>query len=137
MKGMGMSVPLGLKVDGSGVELHRLDRASQRRGVVPFVRQLDVQLQLELKAKTQRYVLSSLSPLERGGNDRVVFPILIDKVLKLLHICSALLHSQRTRLPLTSHRLLKLIGNVNSLGVSNGNRLLSSLPPRVLNTLPK
>ena len=86
MKGTGKRIPLRLKVDGGGVELHRLDRASQGRRVVPFVRQLDVQFQLDLNTSIHSYVLSSLSPLEGGGNDRVVFLILIDKVLELLHV---------------------------------------------------
>lgn len=37
MKGTCKRIPFGLKVDGSRVELHRLDGASQGSRVVPFV----------------------------------------------------------------------------------------------------
>ena len=137
MKGTPKRIPLGLKVNGRRVELHRLDGTSQGRWVVPFVRQLDVQFQLHLATTTKLYVLSSLSPLERGRNDRVVLLILIDKVLQLLHIGSTLSHRRITRIPLTGQCLLKLLGNIDSLGISDNNRLLSSLPPRILNTLSK
>lgn len=81
------------------------------------------------------YVLSSLGPLECGRNDRVVLLVLIDEVLELLHIASILSYFQLTQIPLTRHRLLKHVGNVDPLGISNSDRLLSSLPPRILNTL--
>ena len=88
-----------------------------------------------MTAAKHLYILSSLGPLECGRNDRVVLLVLIDEVLELLHIASILSYFQMMRIPLTRHRLLKHVGNVDSLGISNSDGLLSSLPPRILNTL--
>ena len=78
--------PFRLKVHGGRLELDRIDSASERGRRVPLVRQLNVYLQLHVRATRETHVRLSLCPLEGRSDDRVVLLVLVDQVLELLNV---------------------------------------------------
>lgn len=80
------SKPFRLKVHGSRLELDRIDSAAERGRRVPLVRQLNVHLQLRVRATRETHVRLSLRPLEGRSDDRVVLLVFVDQVLELLNV---------------------------------------------------